>query len=126
MIQRGAVSAKTQWNGGREAKMTDLSRFLSQCSLRANVSGDAGNIGQRKDRRSYGGIVLSLLFLLMLATLPPSAAAQENTASITGTIVDDTGAAIQGATVTAKDVDRGTSLVAATNESGAYNLPRVP
>jgi outer membrane receptor protein involved in Fe transport len=106
--------------------MTDLSRFLSQCSLRANVLRSAGNIGQRKARRLCGGTALSLLLLFMPGVLLQPAAAQENTASITGTVVDDTGAAIAGATVTAKDVDRGTSLVATTNESGVYNLPRVP
>ena len=36
------------------------------------------------------------------------------------------GAPITGATVTVTDVDRGTQLVATTNETGAYNVPRVP
>lgn len=53
-------------------------------------------------------------------------AAQEVSASITGTIVDQSGAAVTGATVSAKDTERGTTFTAVTNDSGIYNLLRVP
>ena len=55
-----------------------------------------------------------------------SATAQEVTAGIVGTIVDPSGAPIPGATVTATDTERGTSTTATTNDSGSYNLTRVP
>jgi len=52
--------------------------------------------------------------------------AQEVTASITGTVTDATGAVITGATVTATDVNRGTSWPATTNDDGIYNILRIP
>jgi len=53
-------------------------------------------------------------------------AAQQVTASITGQVTDPSGAAVAGATVTAKDQDRGTVWPTTTNENGYYNLPRLP
>src|ERR1700737_4490787 len=52
--------------------------------------------------------------------------AQQVTASIAGQITDPSGAQLANATVTAKDVDRGTTWTTVTNSSGYYNLPRVP
>ena len=51
---------------------------------------------------------------------------QEVTASITGTISDQSGAAVQGATVTATSEDRGQSYTAVTNESGLYRIAQLP
>jgi hypothetical protein len=68
------------------------------------------------------------LLLVLAALLGLSAAAwgQEVTAAIVGTVSDQSGAPINGAAVVATDVERGTTWTAKTNESGAYNLPRVP
>jgi hypothetical protein len=52
--------------------------------------------------------------------------AQEVTATITGTVTDSTGAAVGGATVTAKSVERGISYTAASNESGLYRISQLP
>jgi len=52
--------------------------------------------------------------------------AQEVSASITGTISDQSGGAVADATVTATDTERGTTWTAHTNDSGLYNLLRVP
>ncbi|HMF92143.1 MAG TPA: carboxypeptidase regulatory-like domain-containing protein, partial [Candidatus Angelobacter sp.] len=62
----------------------------------------------------------------MLVACTLSCAAQEFTANITGTVVDPTKAPIQGATVSAKDVDRGTVRTATTNDTGAFNISNVP
>jgi hypothetical protein len=51
---------------------------------------------------------------------------QQVTASIQGQVTDPSGAPIPGATVTAKDVDRGTTLSTNTNSDGIYTLPRLP
>ena len=51
---------------------------------------------------------------------------QEVTANITGTITDSSGAPLVGATVTAKDADRGTMWPTTTNNDGIYNLLRIP
>src|SRR6202162_3949369 len=51
---------------------------------------------------------------------------QGSTAAINGQVTDSSGAAIPNATVTAKDLDHGTSWPATANEGGYYNLPRLP
>src|SRR5260370_3776040 len=51
---------------------------------------------------------------------------QDVTATITGTITDASGAPLAGATVTAKDMDRGTVWPATTNPEGIYNILRIP
>jgi hypothetical protein len=51
---------------------------------------------------------------------------QQVTGAIQGQVLDPSGAPVVAATVTAKDVDRGTALTTQTNSEGLYNLPRVP
>jgi hypothetical protein len=53
-------------------------------------------------------------------------AGQQVTASIQGRVTDPSGAAIPGANITVKDLDRGTSITSTTNADGIYSLPRVP
>lgn len=60
----------------------------------------------------------------MLASLP--LLAQETSAGIVGRVTDPTGSAIVGASVKAKDLDRGTDWPTSTNEDGIYAFPRVP
>ena len=52
--------------------------------------------------------------------------AQEVSAGITGRVTDPSGSAIVGASVTAKDLDRGTEWPTTTNEEGIYSFPRIP
>jgi len=54
------------------------------------------------------------------------AVAQEVTATITGTVTDASGAAVVGATVTAKSVDRGITYPVVTNEAGLYRISQLP
>ncbi len=68
---------------------------------------------------------ITILSALLAATLFP-AAAQDTAAAITGRITDPSNAAVANATVTAKDVDRGTIFRSVTNSDGVYNLPRLP
>ncbi len=65
-----------------------------------------------------------LAFAFALSRSPVSA--QEVTATINGVVTDPSGAAISGAKVTAKDLDRGTVYPTTTDSSGLYNLPRLP
>jgi hypothetical protein len=71
---------------------------------------------------------LAVLCSLSIALLVVSqvSSAQEVTATIVGTITDQSGAPIKGATVTATDTERGTVSTATTNDSGSYNLARLP
>lgn len=55
-----------------------------------------------------------------------SAFGQEVTATITGTITDQSGAAVAGATVTAKSVERGATHTATTSEEGIYRISNLP
>jgi hypothetical protein len=52
--------------------------------------------------------------------------AQEVTATITGTVSDPSGAAVAGATATAKSVERGVAFTAVTNDSGIYRIAQLP
>jgi Carboxypeptidase regulatory-like domain len=65
------------------------------------------------------------LFATYLLALYP-AWSQEVTASFTGSVVDPSGASVVGATLTAKDTDRGTTYEVKTNGVGVFSLPRVP
>jgi len=51
---------------------------------------------------------------------------QQITATITGNVIDPSGAPIVGAMVTARDVDRGTVYKTQTNSVGLFNFTRVP
>jgi hypothetical protein len=96
----------------------------SQSGLHSNGCRAAG-VGRTNFHRALAGSVL-LLFLASGVLLSSFARAQEVTASIVGTVVDPNEAAVRGATVTAKDVDRGTVLTTTTNDAGAFNISGVP
>jgi hypothetical protein len=66
-------------------------------------------------------------FLLLVSLLSATTGwGQQVTAAITGTVVDPAGAAISGATITARDVDRGAVNTIQTNDAGVFNFPRLP
>ena len=70
---------------------------------------------------------LTRILITGLVCLSPWASyAQEVSAGITGRVTDPSGSAIVGATVTAKDQDRGTEWPTKTNEDGIYAFPRIP
>ena len=52
--------------------------------------------------------------------------AQEVTATVTGTVTDTTGAAVVGANVSVKSVERGVVYSAVTNELGLYRVTNLP
>ena len=64
---------------------------------------------------------LFVLFGVCLLALAGSAAAQEVTASISGHVADETGAALPGATVTIRNVETGTVRALVTDSEGRYN-----
>src|SRR5579862_3052370 len=69
------------------------------------------------------GIGFLLLTSAVVAIQP--AGSQEVTASIIGTVTDPSGAPIKGATVVARDVDRGTVWTAETGDDGAFHILRI-
>src|SRR5947208_9566901 len=75
--------------------------------------------------RSISFAVVLLLFVAIVGSLAPLSA-QEITAAIVGTVVDPSGAPINGASVSATDSERGTVWTAKTNDAGVYTLPAFP
>jgi hypothetical protein len=51
---------------------------------------------------------------------------QQTTASITGTVEDSAGAALNDATITARDTERGTSSTTKSTQGGVYNFSNLP
>src|SRR5579859_6691299 len=100
-----------------------LRLMISQSGLHSNGCRVAG-VGRTNFLRALTASVLLLLASLLL--LSSFTWAQEVTASIVGTVVDPSGAAVSGATITAKDLDRGTVLTTTTNGDGAFNISSVP
>jgi hypothetical protein len=74
-------------------------------------------------RRLQASISVALGVLLKFATFAP---AQMNTAEITGSVEDASGAAIRGAIITAVQTGTQLKFTAATNESGQYALIQLP
>src|SRR2546427_5876830 len=68
--------------------------------------------------------VFALGLVLFLAAVPVFA--QLPTGTILGTVKDASGALVPGATVTAQNVETGTSRSILTDETGAYRLPALP
>src|SRR5271156_1755468 len=68
-------------------------------------------------------ILAALILFLGVAEIGRT---QGPTAAINGQVTDASGAAIPGATVTAKDIDRGTNWPTQTNAEGYFTLPRLP
>lgn len=66
------------------------------------------------------------VFILLISAAVPAALAQSTTGSISGSVVDDSGAVIPGATVTA--TNRGTGMVRTTGSGsgGDFTLPYLP
>ncbi len=71
-------------------------------------------------------LLLLSIFVFLICGLPHPAGAQEVTATINGTVTDPAGAIVPNAEVVAKDIDRGTTRSAKTNELGYYHLERLP
>jgi hypothetical protein len=72
------------------------------------------------------GLGMAICALAVLLCGANRAWGQDVTATITGTVTDASGAPLVGATVTAKDMDRGTLWPATTNTDGIYNILRIP
>ncbi|HEX6736790.1 MAG TPA: carboxypeptidase regulatory-like domain-containing protein, partial [Vicinamibacteria bacterium] len=66
------------------------------------------------------------VLVVALAALGPRAAAQEITATLTGTVSDESGAALPGATVTVRNVATGDSRTFTTSGTGVYTAPFLP
>ena len=75
---------------------------------------------------SKRALYLCSSLLAILSVLASSAWSQEVTATIVGSITDQNGATVPGATVKAISVDRGTSYSAVSDEAGLYRISQLP
>ena len=69
-------------------------------------------------------VLVTLTVLSVLSAVPASA--QVAQAELRGTVVDPSGGALPGTTITATHVDTGTSRTTVTTETGAYVMPALP
>ena len=70
---------------------------------------------------------LGLLFALFMLATQMVFAQATNSADVTGTVTDPTGAVLPGVSVTIKDVDKGLVSTVATNKAGVYDSgPVIP
>ncbi len=106
--------------------MPRLRRFFTRSCIHSSSVPAARGVGQPKHRWARVALALSLGLVFTLMAGVQFARAQQDTGAIVGTVVDQSGATVKGATVTARDVDRGTALTTQTNESGDYDFARVP
>ena len=67
--------------------------------------------------------VRRLLLILLGLAFPGSVFGQAGTATLTGTVSDPTGAAVQGAKVVAREAVTGFARETLANQTGNYNLP---
>lgn len=78
-------------------------------------------------QRAFVGLFVCLgCALAAIVFTAPPACAQQAAGAITGLVTDPSGAAVPNASITARDVDRGTTWTTKTNSSGVYELPQVP
>src|SRR5205814_4726715 len=68
--------------------------------------------------------VISTAFLFLLACA--TALAQQTTGNVTGRVVDEQGAGVPGATVTAKSATTGFSRTEVSDAEGVYRLTALP
>src|SRR5215813_10069337 len=114
------VTQRVATNGGQMQRVCGFPNGLGI------DSGSPSASGSPRQHQPGQAILSALAVCFVLVACALSCAAQEFTANITGTVVDPTKAPIQGATVSAKDVDRGTVRTATTNDTGAFNISNVP
>jgi hypothetical protein len=72
------------------------------------------------------GLAISCMTLVALLCGASAAWAQDVTATIYGTVTDPSGAAVVGANITVKSVERGITYTAVTNEGGLYRVSQLP
>jgi hypothetical protein len=86
-------------------------------------SGGSMFIPRKPFRRS---LALTAILLLSSVALTAPSAAQENRATIVGTVTDPQGNALPNATIKATNTETNTTTATTSNESGLYTLPFLP
>ena len=77
-------------------------------------------------RFNFSAVLTLCILMLAICGQPLRVGAQAVTATINGTITDQTGNVVANAEVKATDVERGTVWAAKTNAQGYYNISQLP
>src|SRR5437870_2389498 len=85
----------------------------------ALIAASAGGVGMRFDRFSFR----TILFVMMMGLAAGHASAQSDRGSISGTILDSSGAVVSGAEVTATGAETGSTYKTVATSTGAYRFP---
>jgi hypothetical protein len=80
----------------------------------------------RRFTASVGASAIAALVLPVVLLLPSRAAAQAANGTLLGTVTDQSGAGVPGATVTATEVNTNIPRTAISNESGYYTFANLP
>lgn len=78
------------------------------------------------ERNPKSGLMLVALALAVSLLAPLSVLAQTTTASLRGTVTDETGAAVANADIVAVNIESGFTSTTTTREDGSYNLTLQP
>jgi hypothetical protein len=76
--------------------------------------------------RTYLKAIFACVFLALLCLIPLAARAQSASGTISGTVTDQSGAVIPGASATLQNVASGVSFNSVTNGAGYFNFAAVP
>src|SRR4029079_6635495 len=125
---RGAGDGRRKWPRDRASQPLD-DRRICPAALAGSGSGNgqALELSGGMQMRGSGTKAIqrwAAAALLVLTALP--AAAQTTAGGVTGSVHDEQGAAITGATATLTSDTRGTVLTAAMNRSGDFVFATVP
>src|SRR5258708_7664907 len=93
--------------------------------LRASWSGNLFQ-GEHLMKNSLWVVFGVLLCLALAFGGAQAVTAQEVTATVTGTVLDTSGAVVAGAVINVKSVERGIVYSATSNEAGLYRIPQLP
>src|SRR5690348_12258347 len=98
----------------------------SQSGLHGNCCKQQAAVGQSYLRRALTTSALAICTSVLAILFSISVAVgQEVTGSIVGTVVDSSGAVLSGATVTARDINRGTVRTTTTDDTGSFRIEHV-
>jgi len=102
----------------------EFSRVLSKAPTRKCFARQLLILADERGKSMRSAKTLTLFLIALLTSL--NVAGQQITGSIRGTVGDPSGAIVQAATVTAKQIETGLTRVAITDRQGEYVLVELP
>jgi hypothetical protein len=80
-----------------------------------------------EEKQSSGALfMIRMLFCLLMLAIPLALQAQQYSGTITGTVVDSTGASVPGSAITATNTGTGSAYTATSSDQGVYTFAQLP